>query len=95
LAFADDGLTFDGLPFAQASYAQQLRVAVAMGLAVNPALKVLLIKHGNALDQTSLTLLTELAQDAGAQVWLEKVAEAADGVSVFIEDGHRVEAVPS
>lgn len=92
LAFADDGLTFDGLPFDQASYAQQLRVAVAMGLALNPALKVLLIKHGNALDKASLQLLGELATEAGAQVWVEKVAETADGVSVFISDGH-VEAV--
>jgi len=91
LAFTDEGLTFDGLPFEQASYAQQLRVAVAMGLAVNPKLKVLLIKHGNALDKTSLQLLTELATEAGAQVWIERVAEAADGVSVFIEEGQRVD----
>ncbi len=89
LAFADDGLTFDDLPFAQASYAQQLRVAVAMGLALNPQLKVLLIKHGNALDQASLGLLAALAEEAGAQIWIEKVAEAADGVSVFIEEGQR------
>ncbi|HYE85079.1 MAG TPA: hypothetical protein VEA16_01900, partial [Vicinamibacterales bacterium] len=87
LAFSDDGLTFDGLPFEQASYAQQLRVAVAMGLAVNPKLKVLLIKHGNALDSSSLQLLAQLAEEHGAQVWLERVAESADGVSVYIEEG--------
>lgn len=87
LAFSDEGLTFQKLPFEQASYAQQLRVAVAMGLATNPALKVLIIKHGNALDAKSLRLLTELAEQAGAQVWLERVAETADGVSIFIEDG--------
>lgn len=87
LAFSDDGLTFQGLPFEQASYAQQLRVAVAMGLSMSPTLRVLLIKHGNALDAKSLRILTELADDAGAQVWIERVAEAADGVSIFIEDG--------
>lgn len=95
LAFTDEGLTFDRLPFEQASYAQQLRVAVAMGLAVNPTLKVLLIKHGNALDKTSLQLLTELAQEAGAQVWIEKVAESADGVSVFIEEGRVASGEPT
>lgn len=93
LAFSDEGLTFDGLPFEQASYAQQLRVAVAMGLANNPTLKVLLIKHGNALDSKSLSLLTELAEQAGAQVWIERVAEAADGVAIYIEDG-RVGVAP-
>lgn len=97
LGFSDDGLTFEGLPFEQASYAQQLRVAVAMGLAQNPKLKVLLIRHGNALDQTSLQLLAQLATEHGAQVWLERVAEAADGVSVFIEEGRVIdsEAVPA
>lgn len=92
LAFSDEGLTFQNLPFEQASYAQQLRVAVAMGLATTPALKVLLIKHGNALDAKSLRLLTDLAEQAGAQVWLERVAETADGVSIFIEDGMVIEA---
>lgn len=90
LSFSDEGLLFDGLPFEQASYAQQLRVAVAMGLSVNPKLKILLIKHGNALDVASLQLLAELAAKHGAQVWLERVAESADGVSVFIEEGRVV-----
>jgi len=92
LAFSDDGLTFEGLPFEQASYAQQLRIAVAMGLAANPKLKVLLIKHGNALDVKSMALLSDLAESAGAQVWLERVAESADGVSVFLEAGQVVAA---
>lgn len=90
LAFTDEGLTFQGLPFEQASYAQQLRVAVAMGLAMSPTLKVLLIKHGNALDTKSLRLLTSLAEEAGAQVWLEVVRDQADGCSIYIEDGHVV-----
>lgn len=87
LSFSDAGLMFDGFPFEQASYAQQLRVAVAMGLASHPTLKVLLIKHGNALDSKSLRLLADMAMEAGAQVWIERVAESADGVSVFIENG--------
>lgn len=96
LSFSDTGLMFDGLPFEQASYAQQLRVAVAMGLASHPTLKVLLIKHGNALDVNSLRLLTDMATAAGAQVWIERVAESADGVSVFIENGAvKVAAAPS
>jgi hypothetical protein len=94
LSFNDDGLVFDGLPFEQASYAQQLRVAVAMGLALNPKLKILLIKHGNALDVASLQLLASLAEEHGAQVWIERVAESADGVSVYIEEG-RLASTPA
>lgn len=89
LAFSDgDGLLFDGVPFDQASQAQRLRVSVAVGLALNPQLKVLLVREGSALDRTSLALLGELAAAADAQIWVEMVKEVpGEGVSVFIEDG--------
>lgn len=89
LAFSDDdGLMFDGVPFEQASQAQRLRVSVAVGLAINPQLKVLLVREGSALDRKSLALLAELATEADAQIWVEQVKEVpGEGVTVFIEDG--------
>lgn len=87
LSISDDGVTMNDLPFEQASQAQRLRASVAIGLALNPKLKVLLVREGSALDSDSMKLLAELAADADAQVWLERVAESKDGVSVLIEDG--------
>ena len=46
LGFDENGVTFDGLPFEQASSAERLRVSVAMGFALNPTLRVLLIRDG-------------------------------------------------
>lgn len=84
----DDGVTFEGIPLDQVSSSVQLRVSIAIGLALNPTLKVLLIRNGNLLDDDSLKLVAEQAAEAGAQVWMEYVTSDADGVSVMLEDGH-------
>lgn len=86
LSFTDTGITYLGLPFEQASSAEQLRVSVAIGLAMNPSLKVLLIRDGSLLDDESLFDIGQMAEKAGAQVWIERVGEG-DEVSVVIEDG--------
>lgn len=88
LGLSDSGVTFDGLPFKQASTAAQIRTSVAVGLALNPNFKVLLVKRGNDLDSNSLKAIAEQAAAADAQLWIERVAESKDGVSVLIEDGH-------
>jgi hypothetical protein len=80
------GVTLAGVPFAQASSAEQLRASVAMGLALNPKLKILLIRDGSLLDQESLAMVAEMAAKAGAQVWIERVGVDA-ATSVVIEDG--------
>ena len=86
LDFAEDGVTYRDLPFNQASQAEQLRVAVAIGMAMNPQIKVLLIRDGSLLDEKSMALLTELATEAGGQVWVERVGKN-DDCMVVIEDG--------
>lgn len=88
LGVTDAGVTWHGLPFEQASTSEQLRVSMAIGLALNPTLKVLLVRNGNALDDDSLRALGEQAAAADAQVWVEYVTGDPDDVSVLIEDGH-------
>lgn len=87
LAFGDDGVVFNELPFDQASGAEQLQVSVAMGLAMNPELKVLLVRDGSLLDEDHLALVAKMAEEADAQVWIERVGDG-DEVQVLIEDGH-------
>lgn len=92
LGFGGEGVTLNGLPLEQASAAEQLRVSLAMGLALNPKLKVILIRDGSLLDETSLAMVAAMAEKAGAQVWLEMVGKG--GVGVVIEDG-QVEGAPA
>lgn len=89
LAFTDTGVTFKGLPLENASGAEQLRVSVAIGLALNPKLKVLLVKDASLLDADSQALLAQMAQEADAQVWCEVVG--TEGVGIIIEDGTSVD----
>lgn len=86
LGFSEDGVTFNGIPFSQASAAQQLRVSVAMGAALNPKLRVMLVRDGSLLDPKSLTLLTELADKHDLQVFVERVG-SGDASAIIIEDG--------
>jgi len=90
LAFTEDGVTLDGVPFAQASQAEQLRASVAMGIAANPELKLLLIRDGSLLDDAHLKLVAELAEAHGMQILIERVG-TDDPAAVIIEDGSIVD----
>ncbi|MFP5223139.1 MAG: AAA family ATPase [Acidobacteriota bacterium] len=91
MSFNEDGVLLNGIPFAQASDAEKIRVSVSMGLAMNPQLKVVLIRDGSLLDHNSLAVIASMAAENGAQVWIERVGEG-DECSVIIEDGQIKEA---
>lgn len=84
LAFDEAGVTFGGLPLENASDAQQLRISVAIGAALNPGLRAMRVKDGSLLDEDSLELLREEAEKADLQVFLEQVGE---GEGILIVDG--------
>ncbi len=86
LGFGEGVVTFNGVPFNQASGAEQLRVSVAIGMALNPKLRVLLVRDGSLLDHDSMKLLAEMADKNNTQIWIERVGDG-DEVTVVIEDG--------
>lgn len=88
LGFDESGVTFNGLPFDKdyQSSANMIRVAVGMGAALNPRLKVMLIRDGSLLDAKSLSLVAEMAAENDLQVWMERVS-VGEECSVIIEDG--------
>ncbi|MCK5606520.1 AAA family ATPase [Candidatus Pacearchaeota archaeon] len=89
LSFDEDGLTFNGVPFSQASSAEQLKVSVAMAMAVNPKLRVIRITDGSLLDSDSMKIIEAMAADHDYQVWIE-VVDATGKVGIYIEDGEIV-----
>lgn len=86
LSFDENGVIFNGVPFDQCSSAERLIVSLNMGIAMNPELKVLLIRDGSLLDENSLAIVAKAAEDSGSQVWIERVSKG-DECSVIIEDG--------
>lgn len=86
LGISDDEVTFGGLPFAQASTAEQLRISTAIGMALNPKLKVVFIRDGSLLDKNGLQAIAKMAQEKDYQVWMED-ARSTDPTALVIEDG--------
>lgn len=90
LSFDDDGVVYQGVPFSQASAAERLRVSVAMGLALNPGIRVMLIRDGSLLDSSNMKMIADMAEANDAQIWIERVGDGKE-VSVVIESGEVLE----
>jgi len=86
LAVSDDGVLFNGVPFAQASFSARLKVSAAIGMALNPKLRVLLVREASMLDEESLGELLDMAEANDVQIWIERVGKGKE-VGIVIEDG--------
>lgn len=86
LAFDEHGVTYNGVPFSQASTAEQIRVSLAMAMALNPKLRVLRIMDGSLLDDEAMNAIRESVEENDFQLWIERVGSADEG-AVIIEDG--------
>lgn len=86
LGLDEEQVLLGGLPFSQASSAEQLHASVAIAAAMNPELKIMLIRDGSLMDSDSLKLLCELSAKHECQVWIERVGEGEE-CQVIIEDG--------
>jgi septal ring factor EnvC (AmiA/AmiB activator) len=93
LAFGDNEVIYEGFSFNQASNAAQIRASVAIGMASNPELRVMLIKDGSLLDTKSVNMIAEMAQEKDFQVFME-VVDTSGKVGIYIEDGEVVRVNP-
>lgn len=90
LGFTEGSVTFKGQPFAQISSSEQIRVSLAIANALNPELRVMLIRDGSLLDEKTLKLVADFAEKNDCQVFMECVGQREDA-SVIIEDGRSIE----
>jgi len=90
LAADGDGVTYQGIPFEQCSSAEQLRISLEVGWALNPKLRVMLVRQGNDLDDESLDLVRQSAVEHEGQLWIESI-RGGDG-AIVIENGAVVAA---
>lgn len=86
LSFGDGVVMLNGLPFDQASGAEQLGVSCAVAAALNPKLRVLRCKDGALLDGDAMKMLAEFAEANDMQIWIETVDSGRAG-AIVIEDG--------
>jgi len=86
LDFANGGINYNGVPFAQSSTAQKLKVSTAIGMAINSKLRVMLIDGAESLDSTQMGIISDMAKSEDYQLWLARVSED-EKVGIYIEDG--------
>jgi len=86
LGFGDQAVMYNGLPFEQASNAEQIKVSAAIGMTTNSRVRVMRIKDGSLLDDDSLNVIAEMAYERDFQVFLEVVDNTGE-VGFYMEDG--------
>lgn len=83
-------VVYNDMPLPQCSAAEQLRVSMAIGMAANPTIRVMLITDGSLLDGDSMAAVKAMAAEHGYQVWIERI-DVGDPATVIIEDGEVVD----
>lgn len=83
-------LTLDGIPFSQASTARRAITGAAIAMALNPDLRLIVIRDASLLDAANREVIDELAKANGYLVLLE-IADLNSPVGVVIGDGHVTE----
>lgn len=86
LGVSNDGLTLNGVPFAQSSGAERLRVALVLAIAASPTLMDVWIRDGALLDDESMSLVAAIAEKTQHRVWIERVSDRDEG-AIIIHDG--------
>lgn len=86
LIFKNDLVVFKDVPLKQCASSVQLRASVAIACALNPKLRIMLVREGSLLDSEGLKLLGELAQERDMFVLVERVTDG-EAVGICIEDG--------
>ena len=86
LGFDEVGVTFRGVPFAQCSSAERMKVSLSIAAALNPTIRVIRVNDGSLLDSESMAEVERMAAERNMQVWVERVDETGK-VGIVIEDG--------
>lgn len=82
----DDSLLYDGVPFSQASRGAQIKISTLIAMALNPKLRIMLIRQASLMADRTLDIIKEQAKAQDFQLWLEYVDTSGE-IGIYIEDG--------
>jgi len=85
LSLTEEYVTYGALPLKQVNTGEQLKIAVAIAMAMNPTLKTVFVKC-NDLDADNLKLLEDLLVERDYQGFFE-IADTSGKIGIVIEDG--------
>jgi predicted ATP-dependent endonuclease of OLD family len=88
LAFNDEGVTYKGLPLCETNQATSviLGVGARIAMALNPNLRLIVVKRGESLDKDRMNALLKICNDQGYQLLIEKVDSEKEKLEIeFVE----------
>lgn len=85
LAVTDEHVTYEGVPLEQVNTSAQIRIGLAVAMAMNPKLRVIRMS-GNDLDEHTLAAIAEQAGEQGYQLWIERIEDPTH-MGILLEDG--------
>ena len=89
MAFGEDDLEMNGIPFNSSSTAEKILMAIVLNAAIDSKIKIIKIPDGSLLDDKSMIKLEEIADKNDLQVWIETVEREKYGNNILrIEEGH-------
>lgn len=86
LTFDETSVTYNGLPLENLGEGEQIRISTLIGMAANPKLRILCIRHGEALDDEGVKIIAGMAKEHDFQVWMARV-DSSGKTGLVIEDG--------
>jgi DNA repair ATPase RecN len=88
LSFNDECVTYNGLPLTEEQHPTSRLIAIGLeiGMALNPNLRLLVIKDGSLLDEKSMKYILKSCEQKGYQLLIEMVSTSGDDVNIeFVE----------
>jgi len=92
LSWEDGAVRLKNKPLEQASQVEQMDVDIAISIAQNPDVPIILVNQGSLYDRVHRGKLDKVAKKHGVYVFFERVIDTedeakAEGIAVFMRDG--------
>lgn len=86
LSLTETDIAYDGIPFSQISFSEQLRVAMKIAMVSSKKLNVVSISDYTLLDDENKEIIRNMAKEFDCQVWAEEVDDTGTK-GFYIEEG--------
>jgi predicted ATP-dependent endonuclease of OLD family len=80
---------YKNVPYDEECKSSRTRIALAIGMDLNPDWKFIRIEDGNGMDKETLEMVAEMAQAKDYQVWIEWVGTPDQQPALILEDGNQ------
>ena len=87
MAFGEDDIEMDGIPFTSSSTAEQILMSVVINSKIKNDIKIMRIPDGSMLDDKAIKKLRQMAIENGLQIWIESVSRDHKDNVLVIEEG--------